>query len=368
MLFQKKQDYILPVQSDYSFGGQVRFQITREYPIESIFLVCDATITHTTTANPLADGLLAMIRRVTLNGPDGSRNRNVVDASGAALVELCKQWGGELDRSTLAIVNSTGTPVAITTATNYQFVIPIFFCPPNIDDPLGSALLLPADRYNADLQLQVQLGAAGDLFGTVGDAALTRFRMTAIVNRRIVDRKNWPILDAELTELSQDFVANGNNQLTEIPITGYYTGILIRGYRSSVANLLTRRGDVSVTTLGDLSADIANDWDIRMAGNVMRRFRLADLQRENDMSAAHGSAQGDVLAGSYFLDFVQDRPGAASGDVTSVLNSLLNANIPLNAGTRIFLRQEINAYGATAPVRVKYLLHRIYGNLEGLKL
>jgi hypothetical protein len=367
MLFQKKQDFILPTQiTQGAFGGTARFDISREYPIESLLLCVTERVTHTTASDPLADGIMNIIRKVQVTCADGARTRNVVDCSGPGLVELAKHWIGFLDRDTQArcATPSTGAPQAIATATDYNFIVPIFFCPPNIDDPLASALLLPADRFNSNIQMTVQFGAASDLYATVGDVTQTAAypKCALIVNRRIVNRTKWPILDHEIFEQRKDFAATGDNYELEIPNTGGYTGLLCRCKRASAA-ALNRRGDVSVATLGDHVADNVANWELKVAGNTLRRFRVADLERENDYSCAHGVAAGDVLPGSYFMDFIGDRVGASGGDPAVVLGSLLNANIPLNSGVRIVLRQSIGV----ALAQIDYVFHRIYGNLSAFK-
>lgn len=380
MLFQKKQDYVLPVAQPLTpfLGTTVRFNITREFPIESMFLRVDATTAvGTATANTLnADGRLRLIKKIQVAVADGARTRNVVDCSGAGLVELAKHWTGYLDRNTLGWINTTGAPVAL--GTTGSFIIPIYFAPPHIEDPLSSAMLLPADRFNNDIQMTIQIAAASEMYGTPGTFSVSAMTMSLIVNRRIIDRTKWPILDTELFEQTQRYVVAGDNQQFEIPITGNYTGCLLRSLVSdaNAANALPNgKGDPSLATIaapGTPNAGDVVDWDIRIAGNVLRRFRMQDLQIENDYSEAHGSAQGDVLAGSYLVDFVADKPGANGGDVTAVLNSLLNANIPLNSGTRIFLRQNIGGSTAgissTRPVEMNYVFHRVFGNLSEFKL
>lgn len=382
-LFVKRQDYLLPQQSNLVLGGQARFQISREYPIECMFLNVSFNLGTTGAVVPNVmnpDGLLRLIRRVTLNGPDGARNRNVIDCSGPGLVELAKHENGFLDRSTQALIPSVSATAAnnpwygnapnIAVTTQYNFVIPIFFCPGMIDDPLTSIFLLPVDRFNADPVLTVQIASANELdTGTAAVAIGTTanvFGLSLTIVRREVNRVNWPIVDMEIFEQTQAYSTTGDNQLYEIPITGYYTGILIRPWRFTSASA-DARGDISVTSAVPTNlAAVTNDWDIRIANNVLRRFRLIDIQKENDYSEAHGSAQGDVLAGSYFIDFVSDHPGGEAGDVTSTFGSLLNANIPLQSGTRIFLRQNIQQVGTGT--QVNYVFRRFFANLNDLKL
>lgn len=386
MLFQKKQDYFAPVSapsgSSSALGQSIRFAVTREFPIESMFLLVSGTFSDAATDS--CEGVLGLIKRVQVTVSDGTRTRNVIDTTGQCLIEFYKHTGGMLSRETTALLPSptTGAATPITGAT-FNFSIPIPFCLPNIDDPLGSALLLPADRFNNDIQVNIQLASVADLdLHATPTVALTGANLSTClqVNRRIIDRIKWPILDTELFCQQADYAATGANYQFEVPITGNYTGILLRTYRglptSAAATDANVRGDISVVAdyggtdtyaahlNGSRLAGKTEDWDLRISGNVLRRFRLADIERENDYSEAHGFAVGDALPGSYYLDFVADRIGASGGDPTSVLGSLLNANIPLNSGTRIYLRQNIQQ----ASCRVFYVFHRIFGNLAEFKI
>lgn len=366
MLFEKKQDYILPRETNsFASGSVATFDIPRELPIENMFLVATWSVSAYTSPTFLADGPLGHFRRLVLNGPDGARNRNVIDASAIGLIELSKHWTGFLDPGTGAQVNSnraSGTYApTFAASTDYTVMVPMHFALPNLDDPVGSAFLLPVDRYNANPQLQVQMGATSDVFsaGTfTGQAA----RLSLLVNRRIVNRLNWPIVDGELGELRVDYNATGANQRFDLPITGYYTGLLLRQYRTNAI-----RGALDVATLADYTdADNNNAWTLELSGNNLRRFRLADLERENDISEAQGAGQGDILAGSFFMDFVSDKTGGDSGDAGVALGSALNANIPLNSGSRLSLIQNIQTF-TSGQTRTHINYQRFYGNPASLQ-
>ncbi len=366
MMFEKKQDYILPRETNsFASGAVATFDIPRELPIESMMLVATWQVSAYTAPTFLADGPLGHFRRIVLNGPDGARNRNVIDASGAGLIELSKHWTGYIDPVTGSQVNSnraagTYAPTFAAT-TDYTIQIPMHFGLPNLDDPVGSAFLLPVDRYNANPQLQVQFGATTDVF-SAGTFTAQTARLSLLINRRIVNRLNWPIVDGELGELRADYAATGANQRFDIPITGYYTALLLRQFRT---NLI--RGALDVATIGDYTdADNNNAWTLELSGNNIRRFRLADIERENDLSEATGSGQGDVLAGSFLMDFLSDKTGGDSGDPGTALGSLINANIPLNSGSRLSLIQNVQTLTA-GQTRTQLMYHRFYGNPAALQ-
>lgn len=366
MLFEKKQDYILPRETNsFAPGAIATFDVSRELPIESMFLKATWQVSAYTAPTFLADGPLGHFRRIVMNGPDGARNRNVVDCTGPGLIELSKHWTGYIDPATAAQVNSnrsagTYSPTFAAT-TDVNVLIPIYFAPPNLDDPVSSAFLLPVDRYNANPQLQVQFGAAADVF-SAGTFTAQTARLSLLVNRRIVNRLNWPIVDGELGELRVDYGATGANQRYDLPITGYYTSLLLRQYRTNAI-----RGALDTATLADYSdADNNNAWTLELSGNNIRRFRLSDLELENDLSEATGAGQGDILAGSFLMDFLSDRVGGDSGDAGVALGSLLNANIPLNSGSRLSLIQNIQTLTASQ-TRSQLVYHRFYGNPAALQ-
>jgi len=374
MLFEKKTDFLFPKEANsFAVGTSASFEIPRELPVDGAELRATTTVSNAIAAQTdfAADGILNVVRKIQVNGPDGARNRNVIDASGPGLIELSKHWTGFLDARTGALINSNRTtgvysPVAGSTSGGigsdgkYHFIVPMHFAMPNLSDPLASAFLLPVDRYNANPLLTVQLGAQGEIDLAGSPALVQTTKLSLVVHRRIVNRLNWPVVDAEIGENVKSFSSTGDNQDYDIPITGYYTALLLRAFRTNKV-----KGDPSAATLLDgLAADANNPWRLELSGNTIRRFRLSDVEAENDRSEAHGSAQGDCLAGSYLLDFLTDRAGADSGDPNVALGSLLNANIPLNSGARLVLRHNIQV----ANTQMKYLSHRFYANLKDLKL
>lgn len=338
MLFQKRQDYT-PSQSSLSLGQTVRFELTREFHIEAIMLKVDVTVSGV-SATPSADKILDLIKRVKLTCSDGSRTRTPIDASGVALIELAKQWQGGLDRRTTLAIGGNS-------ATTYNITIPIYFAHPQVTDPLGSVLLLPAPRFNNNPVLEVQIASQADMdTNAVPTFAVSALTARCVVIRRQVSKTNWPTFDTELVELEQAYPTTGNNQLYELQIPGSYTGILLRSYTSATA-----RGDVMVAN---------GEFKLQILGTVLRRFRLLDLQDENDASKFNPTAAQDFV-GSYYLDFLTDKSGSEVSDFGSVLD----ANVLAASGARVQLLQDITG---GAGVKVKYLSHRIFGDLSKTKL
>lgn len=338
MLFPKRQDFT-PTQSGLALGSTIRFEMTREFHIEAVYLVVQPTVSVVAaTAN--ADALQHIVNRIQVNISDGNQNRNVVDISGAAALELACQWQGGLDRLTASFIgnNTTGAKTLI---------YPIFFTHPQLSDPVGSVLLLPAPRFNTNPVVTVLFSTQSQM-DTNATPTFAVSAMTAylVIIRRQVNRPKFPIFNTELSELEVAYATTGNAQLYELQIPGSYTGIMLRDYTSSAA-----RG--SIQTAG-------GENRLQLLGTVLRRFRVEDVVTENDYSVRLYPATWNNFAGSYYLDFLSDKNGEVAGD----LGSVLDANILQASGSRIQLLQDITG-GAT--VKRKFVTHRVFGNLKDLK-
>lgn len=338
MLFPKRQDFT-PTQSSLALGQTVRFELTREFHIEAIYLVVNATVSAV-MATDNADSIQNLVNRVQVQVSDGARTRNVIDASGPALLELAVQWQGGLDRNTASHIGTDATGAK-------TMIYPIWFAHPQLADPIGSTLLLPAPRFNSNPVINVTFSTQAQMdtnaTATFAVSALTAY---CIIVRRQVNRPNFPTFDTELAELDVSYSTTGNAQLYELQIPGSYTGILFRDYTSATA-----RGSIQVS---------AGENRLQLLGTVLRRFRMEDLQYENDTSVNIYPATFNNFSGSYYLDFLTDKVGEVAGD----LGSVLDANILQASGSRVQLLQDIT--GGTN-VKRKYVTHRVFGNLKDLK-
>lgn len=340
MLFSKRQDFT-PTQSSLSLGQQVRWEITREFHIESISLVVSVTPSAAmATAN--ADNIQNIVNRVQVQVSDGARTRNVVDCSGAGLLEYALQIQGGLDRTTAANIGtnpSSGAKI---------LVYPIWFAHPQISDPVGSVLLLPAPRFNSNPSVIVTFSSQAQMdTNATPTFAVSALSAYLIIVRRQVNRPKFPVFDTELAEVEVSYSTTGNAQLYELQIPGSYTGILFRDYTSATA-----RASIQVS---------GGENRLQLIGTNIRRFRMEDLQYENDQSVNLYPATWNNISGSFYLDFLTDKVGEASGD----LGSVLDANILAASGSRVQLLQDITG---GSNVKRKYLTHRIFGNLKDLKL
>jgi hypothetical protein len=339
MLFQKRQDFS-PTQSSLTLGSTIQFSITREFHVEGIDIVVVAT-PSAAAATAQADALQGIVSRVQLQISDGARTRNVVDVTGTGLMDYAREVMGGLDRDSATNYGTNPSSGAKT------LVYPIYCSHPQLDDPVGSTFLLPFPRYNANPVLSVtfatQAAMDSNATPTFAVSALTCY---IVVKRRQVNKANWPTLDWELAEISQSYPTTGNSQLYELQIPGSYTGILLRDYSSLTSH-------ATIETSG-------GENKLQLLGTVIRRFKVLDLQQENDRSVELYPATWNNTTGVYYMDFISDKSGESSPD----LGSVLDANILAASGARLQLLQDIT--GGTN-VKRNYLTHRVFGNLSALK-
>jgi hypothetical protein len=339
MLFTKRQDYT-PSQSSLALGQTVRFELTREFHIERIDLKIDVTVSGVMATPAAADRILDIVKRIKLSVSDGARTRTPIDCSGSAIIEIAKQWQGGLDRRTTLAIGGNS-------ATTYNITYPIYFAHPQLADPAGSTFLLPAPRFNNNPVIEVQFASQADMDSNGAPTfAVSSLAARCLVVRRQVTKVNWPTFDTELVELEQAYPTTGNNQLYELQVPGSYTGLLLRCYTAAAT-----RGDVMVAN---------GEFKLQLLGTVLRRFRTLDLQDENDSSKFNPTAAQDFVGG-YYLDFLTDKSGQSSAD----LGSVLDANILSASGARVQLLQDITG---GAGVKIKYLSHRVFGDLSKLKM
>ncbi|MBI3868818.1 MAG: hypothetical protein HY299_09830 [Verrucomicrobia bacterium] len=366
MLWKKRQDYLIDqsyAAADAIYGQTARWEITREFPIESIYLVADFTAAAFATTKVVTETWYNIIKRVTLTVADGSRTRNVIDASGSGLAEYARQQLGGLDRNWM-FRRVTGAPSAGAAAYNprLRLMIPIFFALPQISDPLSSALLLPAHRYNANPVLTVTTEAKANVHNDAGTT--TAATLGVVVNRREVQDPNWEYYDTELFE--NPWTPTAGLQSYDLPIPGAFTGMQIRATSSGAR-------------VNPCSALAENR--LQYLGNVIRRWRMEDIQRENELStfwnsdlaneylitAANTDLPGAMFtdkpssandSGLYYMDFLTDRVGESVQEIGSALET----NFLMASGARV---QWLTTISGTPTINI--LFHRIMGDISKLK-
>ena len=349
MLFKKRADYVVfpgitGLGNDGFYAQTFRAEVTREFPIEAIYLKLSINLTVATsvtfvdTAAVAGSGWFAAIKRVTIQVADGARTRNVVDASGPQLIEYARNIMAGADSN----YNSNRFQAAVNTINLY---VPIFFAHPQVSDPVSSMFLLPAPRFNQNIVVTVQTDAKANV--VTGTNTETLNDLSLVVHRREVNLPDWQYFDTELSEVSYSLSATGQ-QAFELGVPGAYTGI----------QLLTR----SSALLRNNPFTALGENRLQYLGNVVRRFRIEDIQAENEWSIP-GTTEATAATpnpGVYYLDFLTDRVGESVDEVGSVLET----NFLAATGARMQLLMNIGSSGGTMSV----LSHRIFGDISGLKM
>jgi len=336
MLYPKRTNYTNK-ETGITLGSTKSFKISRLWHIEAMFVRVRFTVS--TAANVLnADGLAAILKRVTLEVSHGSNTRNPVNVTGRGLLDWNLQVCGGIDKYFFANATANGT-------TTYTFYYPIWFVPPQIADPLGSAFLLPTPAFNDDPVLTLQFANASDIDVGTGVFAISAMEADVITHRREV-LGDLETLNTEMVETSEAFTASVTRHATKIPTPGHYTGMLIRGYTSTSA-----RGDIM---------DSTGNFSLEVLGTVIRRFRLADEEVMNNLSMFYPNQTG-MNAGNYFLDFLSDKVGDSVLD----LGSVLSTNSLAGSGAELQLIKDITG---GAGVKMNLVTHRIFGDIAPFKL
>lgn len=350
MLFPLRQDYLGPFTGN-ALSTTLQKEITREFLIDSIEIILSGTITGAiATATP--DGILNLLKRVTLNVTDGARTRNAVDVTGPALIQYAAKTSN-IDALTAAQVTqptNTGTGA-------FQISYNIPFRLPHLDDPESSMFMLPVNRYANNPLLTLYFGAQSDIDQNASPtfAISAGISVAILINRRQVNIDKWLIFDTELIEQNVAFPASGPNQIFELPTPGVYTGIMVRGFTGvapSAAN------SYLVTTNGD--------YRIQVLGTVLRRIQPAFLQVQNDQAIGAlqlGKAPTpnvNTAVGTTYFDFLDVSGGRTMGD----FGSCLDVNGLPAAGARAQFIGDIN--GASG-AHLNFFWHRVFGDVTGLK-
>jgi hypothetical protein len=348
MIFAKRQNY-LAQKTGVTLGSTQTFDIPRDFHIDNMFLKVRYT-SSASIATATTDGFLGLVKNIQLVINDGARTRTVVNSSGRGLIELGMHLTGNLDRNTWACKDVTAT----STSAFSQF-IPIYFCPPNLSDPVSQAFLLPAPRLQTNPQLVVTMASQADLdSNATPTAAASAITLDLIVNRREVTVPGFRTIDTDLVENTLSWPGTASNQIYQLPVPGSYLGLLMRNYT-----------DVTSATGRGVMYSAGGFGSLQVVGTVMRRWQNDLIEVENDLSEnspviGGGTGAGTPFIGSYYLDFISDRVGQDASELGSVLDTNFLAGI----GAKLDLYQDITG---GANVQQKLLLWKAYGDLSGLK-
>jgi hypothetical protein len=342
-LFAKQTDFLGTI--SVALGTTYQLEIPRDFHLERITLKLSFTVS-TAAATQSADGLMGIVRNVTLNINDALGSRSVFNAGSASLLEEAMQHDGGLDTFTTAHFADNTTGVK-------NINIPLACAPGNYSEPLRSAFLIPLGTLQANPQLVITMASQADMdVNATPTFAITGATLQVMIEKREVVstdpniRLAWPTNQFDVVENNLPVPADLSNYRWELPNGCHYLGILMGHYSSTSAraNIETANGDTRLQVLSQ----------------VKRRFTFSQLAIVNGRSIFPQSAT-QFFAGSYYLDFASDSTGA---DVRE-LGDALDAYVLINAGAKFELI--LNLTGGTGR-RIKFLYRRAFGDISRLKV
>ncbi len=275
----------------------VNIALTTENPIEEIQVALTVTIKSDITAF-VADHALNLLRRVRLSVTEPAGPRIPVDVSGPGLVELASFEGDNLDPATNGAIlygNNNNAPQGAVLRIFYR--IPVAH--PRFTDTLRMRTLLPAHLLNESPILTLEFGQASDVSGTADpistfacEVKVVRRRKTAEFLSKGGGSLEW-FIRSWLGEASNNLAVSLSNaeQRIQLPTQGQISGMVLRYFKGNAT--MARATIDDVTTIGAETI-----WRIEQGGVPITKFRLKDLQLENQLVKPHISpAQIAVYGG-----------------------------------------------------------------------
>lgn len=344
MLLRQRRSFI--IDSKLALGtpnsaSTIRLQIPRvaPYGIEEIFITVTITMGATGIINGtnvnLGYGLLNYLKRVQLGNipnQDGKPS-NVVDVSGAGLLQFTANEGLKLDDSTLAMLTAINK-VRVLANGVYRVTYRIPCVHPFLTDSLRPRCLLPIFAYNQDPVLQMDFAASTemtDLATPISSAAVEVFLVTREMQPAAIAQINSTggFINWDLLESPNSPAASLTNQLTKflIPTPGSYTGLLLHMLKGGAT--LTP-GDLSgSTTIGS-----ETEWQLKGAGkDIIDSWRMKYLRIINDTSRAPGGPAYELNATAAYIQ------ATASNGVAGVptFGGPLSAGFAIQEPSSVFL-------------------------------
>jgi len=379
MLFPKYQELI--ERSDFTLTAgttwpetTLRIPITREKHLESIFVRVNLStagsgfaagiFTPNTSTTALQEGLSGILKRVTFT----ANNRNYINAvRGSSLLRLAANIDG-LDPATEAAVNLAA---ASTAGTCFSITYPIWLAHPQVAEPVRDALLVPMPLFNEDGVLELTIAGSADLGTVSGSSATFQVSLQVLVNRWHAP-VSLPHAVHELNEYEALYTASGKYRY-ELPALGSYTGLLLSMFNTYIAetDLVNNYGAGAIpgtAYAAQTTTPTAGAVTLDLASTTIRKTKLGLLSLENALSKS--SLRGSYTAagvltmpfskGTGYFDFLNDGFGPAGS-----LNSVIDANPSATGGSRFGVNYDLTI---TTSGTVRHLIHRIFGDLSGLKL
>lgn len=276
-----------------NLGSSYAIELSREFPIESLYIELRGTLAVSSPAVNSRNGLWDLIKRVELSIPNGD-STNIVDVSGATLKRINQQLLGNAGNETSKTNNSAGA---------FRYVFPIHCRQPQIQSPIGDRFMINAPGFAAKPKLKITMASASTECGT--GLTFSAMTISVVSNRRVLDvpleTVRWSLIEREPN------VAGTGRKDPEIQLGGSLMGLLISGMDS------TRATAAQLAATGD-------KFSLQVNRAPVREFLYHHIIHENAVSmgfvpSSGGPAQEDVM----YLDFVTDAPGADVDDLGSVL-------------------------------------------------
>jgi hypothetical protein len=259
--------------------------------------------TAATAATLTLDGLLAAVKRVSLQVPDlaTGQMKTRVDYSGIGLLELAVNTGMNVDRSTASTIQTQLSGLVCATASYFSVSYRIPCCPPSVQEGLRSRFLLPCVAMSSAPQLTIEFGTAADMASAnAPDEVLAE---VMLIKRRMppstfeyYNKLPGGFLTWDLIETPFIFAAtvSGEVQL-ELPQRGYALGYQYRMYLGAATVI---RQDISAA-VGPTNYGKETRWRIESGSQTLKEWRMRQLQLRNDWSRPLNSCAALAMWGGY---------------------------------------------------------------------
>ena len=293
MLFREFQKlYTLDTGATANYGTKIEnFRLQdRNWWLTNLDIIASVKLSAA-VVTPTADSVLALLKNIRLEVNEGREgNRNVVNASGPAIVDLAAQQVGFIDRFTNYSFDRLGA------ANDYiGCVYPIAFRNPLVPAPISYSLALPLPRYGSDPLLSVEIGTAAECGGTFTTANAGRLgvKVQALATyAEVIDPNgSFPHWKQEISTPFNKYTwgATGQRSIEDILQGGLLLGLLQQDYLNSGARGFALQADATDAA----EAVNTQTYTLEYRQRNVRQGTPMLLQSANDMSmarAASGSA------------------------------------------------------------------------------
>lgn len=293
-----------------ALGNKVSLRIPRQsnLRIESIMVHARVSVTGTTFA-AARNGMEAMFDEVRLMVSDSAgSNRPIIKAPSAFLTHWSKDREGRHGRFTQQAI---GRSAAFPATGTYDFFLPLYIVPPNLNTAIGMAFALPiSDRIGEkmdilgvgdDPRLELDIASAFTGFG-IATGAFTFTMLRATVYMRELAPK-VPYVPTSLEYALQTAFASTAEAEILIPSSGQLLALGIEEFPTA-----TTRGDALDTTPASLGL-----WKLRYGRTeIAEWYSQVEIERNGRFSQDYPNANTAAfgfdknVTGFHVKDFLHD--------------------------------------------------------------